>query len=289
MSQFSFEFPMNTSDVFHFNESQPNFDSLAKQNGMTFWYARDFMGMLGYQTFNSFNKAIQKAISACTSLGLDVMDNFQQVKREIDGKIVTDYKLNRFACYLTAMNSDPKKVEVARAQAYFAALAETFKRYIEQAEDVERVLIRDEISQHEKTLSEAAKAANVTEYHFFQNAGYRGMYNMNLNDLKRFKGLETPSRSLLDFMGKQELAANLFRVTQTEAKLRNESIKGQGAAERAAEQVGRKVRETMIEISGDKPEDLPLARDIKKVKSDLKASKREFEKLDAPQKKKKAK
>ncbi|QJC78936.1 BRO family protein [Pseudomonas umsongensis] len=280
--QLDLAIPMNEQDVFHFDDSRPHFDGLCRKNGITYWYARDFMKMVGYQTFSSFQKAVQKAIASCTTLGIDIMENFQQVDREIDGKIERDYKLSRFACYLTAMNGDGKKPEVARAQAYFAAVAETFKRYIDQAEDVERVLIRDEISLHEKSLSGVAKQAGVTEYHFFQNAGYRGLYNMNMSDLKNRKGLigKESSRSLLDFMGKQELAANLFRVTQTEAKMENEGIRGQKAAERAAEAVGRKVRETMIEISGDAPESLPLARDLKQVKSDLKASSKEFKKLD---------
>lgn len=280
--QFDLAFPMNDTDVFHFDESRPHFDKLCRKNGFTYWYARDFMEMLGYQTFASFQKAVHKAIAACTTLGIDVIDNFQQVEREINGKRERDYKLSRFACYLTAMNGDSKKPEVARAQAYFAAVAETFKRYIDQAEDVERVLIRDEISQHEKSLSGVAQQAGVVDYHFFQNAGYRGLYNMNMSDLKSYKGLQgkDTKRSLLDFMGKQELAANLFRVTQTEAKLENEGIRGQKAAERAAEAVGRKVRETMIEISGDRPEELPLARDLKQVKSDIKASSKEFKKLD---------
>lgn len=280
--QLDLAIPMNEEDVFHFDDSRPHFDGLCRKNGITYWYARDFMKMIGYQTFSSFQKAVQKAIASCTTLGIDILENFQQVDREIDGKLEKDYKLSRFACYLTAMNGDSKKSEVARAQAYFAAVAETFKRYIDQAEDVERVLIRDEISLHEKSLSGVAKKAGVTEYHFFQNAGYRGLYNMNMSDLKNRKGLigKESSRSLLDFMGKQELAANLFRVTQTEAKLENEGIRGQKAAERAAEAVGRKVRETMIEISGSTPESLPLARDLKQVKGDLKASSKEFKRLD---------
>ena len=280
--QLDLAIPMNEEDVFHFDDSRPHFDGLCRKNGITYWYARDFMKMIGYQTFSSFQKAVQKAIASCTTLGIDILENFQQVDREIDGKLEKDYKLSRFACYLTAMNGDSKKSEVARAQAYFAAVAETFKRYIDQAEDVERVLIRDEISLHEKSLSGVAKKAGVTEYHFFQNAGSRGLYNMNMSDLKNRKGLigKESSRSLLDFMGKQELAANLFRVTQTEAKLENEGIRGQKAAERAAEAVGRKVRETMIEISGSTPESLPLARDLKQVKGDLKASSKEFKRLD---------
>lgn len=274
--------PMNEEDVFHFDDSRPHFDGLCRKNGITYWFARDFMKMIGYQTFASFQKAVQKAIASCTTLGIDIMENFQQVEREVDGKIEKDFKLSRFACYLTAMNGDSKKPEVARAQAYFAAVAETFKRYIDQAEDVERMLIRDELSLHEKSLSGVAKRAGVTEYHFFQNAGYRGLYNMNMSDLKTRKGLigKESSRTLLDFMGKQELAANLFRVTQTEAKMENEGIRGQKAAERAAEDVGRKVRQTMMEISGDTPESLPLSRDLKQVKGDLKASSKEFKRLD---------
>jgi len=280
--QLDLAIPMTETDVFHFDDSRPHFDSLCKQNGITFWFARDLMGMLGYQSFSSFQKAVHKAVAACTTLGIDVMENFQQVERVIDGKTERDYKLSRFACYLTSMNGDTKKPEVARAQAYFAVIAESFKRYIEAAEEVERVLIRDEISQHEKSLSDAAQNAGVTEFGLFQNAGYRGMYNMNLRDLKTRKGLvgSATKRSLLDFMGKQELAANLFRVTQTEAKLANDGIKGQKAAERTAESVGRKVRETMIAISGDTPESLALERDINQVKGDLKASSKDFKKLD---------
>jgi DNA-damage-inducible protein D len=281
--QLDLAIPVSDVDVFHFDDSRPHFDSLCRKNGITFWYARDLMSMIGYQSYSSFIKSVHKAIGACTTLGIDVLENFQPVDREINGKIEKDYKLSRFACYLSTMNGDTNKPEVARAQAYFAAIAETFKRYIDAAEDVERVLIRDEISQHEKGLSDAAKGAGVTEYGLFQNAGYRGMYNMNLRDLKTRKGLigTASKRSLLDFMGKQELAANLFRVTQTEAKLVNDGIKGQKAAERTAESVGKKVRETMIAISGEAPERLALERDINHVKGDLKSSSKDFKKLDS--------
>lgn len=281
--QLDLAIPMSDLDVFHFDDSRPHFDGLCHKNGITYWYARDLMAMVGYQSYTSFSKSVQKAIGACTTLGIDILENFQPVDREINGKIEKDFKLSRFACYLTTMNGDTNKPEVARAQAYFAAIAESFKRYIDAAEDVERVLIRDEISQHEKGLSDAAHGAGVTEYGLFQNAGYRGMYNMNLRDLKTRKGLvgTAAKRSLLDFMGKQELAANLFRVTQTEAKLANDGIKGQKAAERTAESVGRMVRETMIAISGDTPESLALERDIKHVQGDIKSSSKDFKKLDS--------
>lgn len=284
-TQLDMSLPMNDNDVFHFDDTRPNFNGLCKQNGVTYWYASDLMVSLGYQSMASFNKAVQRAIAACISLNIDVMENFQQCDRVENDVSSKDYKLSRFACYMAAMNADSNKPEVARAQAYFAVLAETFKRYIEQADDVERVLIRDEISQHERSLSAAATKAGVTEHHFFQNAGYRGLYNMNLNDLKRFKGMADVKRTLLDFMGKEELAANLFRVTQTEAKLANDGAQGQKAAEAVAEGVGRRVRQAMIEISGNKPENLQLAADIKKVQSAIKSSKKDFDKLDKPKKK----
>ena len=269
-------------DVFHFDQEKSNFNDIAVQGDSTHWLASDFMKMLGYSSYSNFLKVINKGITACMTLGIEVMQDFRQVQGVVDGQQVMDYQLSRFACYLVAMNADPKKEQVARAQTFFATMAESFRRYVEEAEEVERVLIRDEISSHEKTLSAVASRAGVSKYALFQNAGYRGMYNMNLNDLKRRKGLSgsATKRSLLDYMGKEELAANLFRVTQTEAKLRNENIKGQRSSERAAESVGQTVRKTMIDISGTTPETLPLSEDIKKVKGSIKASKRDFEKLD---------
>ncbi len=271
--------PFQADDVFHFDEHRPDFNALSRENGFTYWFAQDLMSLLGYQSWDSFRKPIQKAISACTSLNIDIFDNFVQIQREVDGKQVSDYKLSRFACYLVAMNGDTKKREVAQAQAYFAAVAEAFRKYVEQSEEVERILIRDEISEHEKSLSGVAGKAGVTEYGLFQNAGYRGLYNMNLSALKARKGIPD-GRSALDFMGKEELAANLFRVTQTEAKLRNERITGQKNAEDAAYSVGKEVRSTMQRISGNTPESLPIAEDIKKVKSAIKSSQKEFAKLD---------
>jgi DNA-damage-inducible protein D len=199
----------------------------------------------------------------------------------VDGKLVVDYKLSRFACYLAAMNGDPKKPQVAQAQSYFVAWAEACRLFLEESDGVERVAIRGEISEHERTLSGTAKRAGVTDYALFQNSGYRGLYNMNLREIRRHKGVPD-GRSPLDFMGKTELAANLFRVTQTEEKIRGEGIRGQPALERTAENVGRTVRRTMIEISGKRPENLPPAEDIKQVHKKLKSSHREIKKLDKP-------
>ena len=270
-------------NVFHFEQENLNFNDLAKDiSGFTYWSARDYMEMLGYESYESFRKAINKAISTCTTLDIDVSENFQQTTIEIAGRPEKDFRLSRFACYLVVMNADPKKLQVAQAQAFFAATAEAIRRYVDSAEDVERVLIREEVSTHEKALNSAAKTAGVSDlgFAFFQNAGYRGMYNMNLSQLKQHKGLQQANRSLLDFMGKDELAANLFRITQTELKLKNDQVRGQNNAERVAEDVGKKVRKAMLEISGTKPEDMVLAEDIKKVRTSLKQTHKGLNQID---------
>lgn len=207
--------------------------------------------------------------------------NFVADKRVRDGKSITDYKLSRFACYLIAMNGDIKKPRVAKAQAYFAAMAIAFQHYIEQAEGIERVHVRSELSDREKSLSGVARKAGVETYAFFQNAGYRGLYNMNLSQLKALKRIPA-ERSPLDFMGREELAANLFRITQTELKIKNENITGQARAEYAAETVGREVRKTMIKVSGTAPEQLPIVQDLKEVKAQLKKAQRDMRRLDKP-------
>jgi DNA-damage-inducible protein D len=277
-NQMDLAFPMTDTDVFHFDDSRPHFNALARENGITHWYAREFMEMLGYSEWSLFSKVINKALGVCITLNIPVQDNFQQLERDVNGRRSPDFKLSRFACYLVAMNGDARKPEIARAQAYFAVLAESFQRYVEQAEDVERVAIRDDITVNEKMLSKTAHAAGVQNYAFFQNAGYRGLYNMNLSDLKLRKGVV--KGSVLDVMGGEELAANLFRITQTEARIKNQGIQGQRNLEQTAEAVGRTVRDTMINISGTRPETLPPARNIAEVRGDLKASSREFKKLD---------
>ncbi len=274
------DFGMNTTlDLFHFETDRPSFEDHCHENGFRFWYARDLMGMLGYSDYNNFKKAINKALTVCMTLDIDCAVNFQQINRDINGTSVPDYKLSKFACYLVALNGDVKKPEVASAQAYFITLTEAFKRYVSQPDQVERVAIRGEVSEREKSLTGVAKDAGIENYAFFQNKGYLGLYNMGLKKLRAHKGVPE-NRSPLDFMGKEELAANLFRITQTEAKIRNEGIKGQKPLENAAYNVGKTVRNTMQEISGTKPEDLAIEQDIKGVKATIKSTHKEFQKIE---------
>ncbi len=275
------EHPMTQIDVFHREEDIPSFESFGRENGFRHWLGSELAHMLGYGDLDATRKAINKAMTVCMTLNIPVIDNFQQIETAEDRH---DFKLSRFACYLTVMNGDPRNEKVARAQAYFVGLAEAFSQYLQEAEGVERVLIRGEVSEHEKSLSGIAHQHGVENYAFFQNAGYRGMYNMNLAALKVHKGLKTPG-SLLDFMGKEELAANLFRVTQTEAKIRKDRIMGQKPLENVAEAVGQTVRKTMIEISGNRPERLPLHQDIREVRKGIKKTEKELAKLDKPGKK----
>ena len=264
---------------FHLEPHRPGFETMGLSNGFKFWWASSLAQLLGYESFNSFRKAVERAMLTLTTLNVPVYENIVQEPRIINGKTVSDFKLSRFACYLVAMNGDPKKPQVAKAQAYFVSWAEACRLYLEQAEGVERVGIRAEISEHERTLAGVAHNAGVTEFGYFQNAGYRGLYNMDLYKIRELKGIPV-KRSPLDFMGKTELAANLFRVTQTEEKIRAENLHGQKTLESAAFKVGSEVRQTMIRISGRRPEDLPPAEDIKTVQKKLKAYHREIQKLD---------
>jgi len=266
---------------FHLEPQKPGFEAMGHENSFRFWWASELAALLGYESLHSFRKAVERTMVTLTSLNIPIFENIIQEQRTADGKMANDYKLSRFACYLAAMNGDPKKPEVARAQAYFVTWAEACRLSLEEAEGVERVGIRAEISDHERSLSGTAHRAGVVNYAYFQNAGYRGLYNMDLCQIRRAKGVPE-HRSPLDFMAKTELAANLFRVTQTEEKIQVQRIRGQPALERTAREVGRKVRNTMIEISGRKPEDLPPAEDIKEVHKKLKSSHREIRKLDKP-------
>jgi DNA-damage-inducible protein D len=263
-----------------FNSDNPTFENSFHSNGQVFWYASEFIHMLGYKEYSPTMTPINKAMSVCISIPSIIMaEHFREEMRFLDGKNTKDFKLSRFACYLTAMNSDIKKEPVAKAQAYFAAFAVTIQEYIHSIEDIERVPLRKEISEHERSLSSTAKLAGIENYAFFANKGYMGLYNLNINALRERKNIPSTD-SPLDYMGAEELGANIFRITQTNAKIKRENLKGQHNLESAAFQVSKTVREAIIKTGGTLPENLPPEVHINKIQSELKKTSKEFGKKD---------
>lgn len=269
----------DASLVNYFDGNNPGFEDLYHRNGHIYWYASELMRMLGYDDYAPTMKPIQKALQVCMSTNIDTMENFIEFKNTIGGKLVKDFKLTRFACYLVSMNSDIKKPQVAEAQAYFAAITATIQEYVRNHEDIERVSLRSEIADHEKSLSSTAKMAGIINYAYFQNNGYMGLYNMPINRIREMKRLPS-DKPISDFMGSEELGANIFRITQTEAKIKREGIHGQQRLENAAYSVGKQVRKAISDMGGTMPENLPPEENVCKIKSDLKKTRKQFEKAD---------
>ena len=255
------------------DDDQETFDDLGSKTDPQIWFATKLVHWLGYKDYTSFvNGPIDKAISICTRIqNVCFSENFHDFRSTLNGITIKDYKLSKFACYLIAMNSDSKKPEVAQAQAYFSAVLEIANKCFQDPKEIDRIHIRGELTDGEKALNQTVHKHGIENYAFFQNKGYLGLYNMNLNDLIKLKGIPN-KRSLLDFIGREELAANLFRITQTESKIKRENITGQKKLENTHYSVGKSVRKTIEENKGIMPEDLPAERDIKKVRSDVKST-----------------
>lgn len=258
------------------------FEDFKNRNGITFWWASEVMVMLGYTDMKAFAKVLDRATKAFVSLNIPHYENIIAVRREIDGKEAQDFKLTRFACYMAAMNGDVKKPEVALAQAYFAEQTRKFEVYVQGNQEIDRLLIREELTDGNKSLAGVAKSAQVTDYARFQNAGYLGMYNMESWKLARRRGVE--KTKLFDGMGRAELAANLFRVTMTEEQIKNQNIKGQAQLERTHYSVGKEVRDMVVRSTGVAPEQLPQEKALPAVKKELKSGYRKMKKLDKPKK-----
>ncbi len=253
------------------------FEDFRQQNGQAFWWASDLMRMMGYDAWPDFRKALDRAVKACMALNIDHYENFRHYQPE--DATGEDFKLSRFACYLTVMNGNPKHPKVAAAQAYFAAMTRQFEIELAEREDVERLTFREEIKDGNKALSSAFKQHGGENYAFFMNAGYRGMYNMLNVELARKRRVK--KENLFEHMSRAELAANLFRTTMTEEKINNEGITGQRALEQAHQSVGHAVRKLVIENTGKAPENLPQRRKLPDVKKELKAGYRKMLKKDA--------
>lgn len=244
-------------DVFHFDSDKPNFEDFAQKNGINYWFARDLMVWLGYKDYKTFKTGpIQKAITVCLNADMNTTENFQEYSREINGETCPDFKLTKCACFLIAMNGDRNKSKVACAQVFFAKLAEEVYKHIGEAQQIERIPIRKDISAQEKSLSRAAKDHGIQYYGLFRDKGYRGLYNMSTKELRIRKQI-SEKQSPLDFMETEEMAANLFVTTQAEGKIRKEDLFGQIACEEAIFSVGKQVRKTIVEINGTLPENQP--------------------------------
>ena len=251
-----------------------SFEDFKNENGMTYWLASDFMQMLGYTDLKIFRKAIDRAIQACITLNINHFENF--IYEKIDG--IENFKLTRFACYLTAMNGDVKKPEVAAAQAYFAQQTRKFEIFVNGNEEFERLISRHELTERNKELSSTAKKAGVSNYANFMNAGYLGLYNMNNWQLAKKRNIDR--KNILDHMGSVELAANVFRSAITNEKIQNEKITGQSNLENAHYQVGKKVRTLVVEETRKYPEDLPVKKRLPEVKKELKSGYKKMIKHD---------
>lgn len=256
------------SDIEKYSEA--TFENIKHINeyGQEFWYARELARVLEYKDFRNFEQIIFKAMDACQNSGFDIADHFGDVTEmvEIGSKAqrgFPSYMLSRYACYLIVMNGDPRKQIIAVGQTYFAVKTrqqELVDNYDQLTEDQKRLAIRDEIKRHNKSLAEAAQMAGVEtslDYATFQNYGYMGLYGgLTAQGIKQRKGLKK-SQDILDHMGSTELAANLFRATQTDEKLRRENVQGKQAANLTHYEVGAKVRQTIADLGGTMPEDLP--------------------------------
>ena len=272
-------------------ESIKHFD----ENGTEYWTARSLWKILEYTEYRHFLPVIEKAKIACENSGQRIENHFEDILEMVEigsgaERPVESVKLSRYACYLILQNADPSKTIVAQGQTYFAiqtriAEVQQMKEYQELSDEEEkRSFLRTELQKHNSQLASAAKDAGVIDsrdYAIFQNYGYQGLYGgMTAKDIHAKKGLKK-SQKILDHMGSTELAANLFRATQTEEKLRRENIKGKQKANMTHYEVGAKARQTIRELGGTMPEDLPTVENIKQIEKKKKQKQLKSKKKEA--------
>lgn len=264
-----------------------SFNELKKidESGVERWSARELMPQLGYTKWENFSKAIDKAMLSCDTAGFDVKHHFPTVRKMVEmpskpkknttdlgfpevrkTKGIVDYNLSRYACYLIVQNGDPRKEQIARGQTYFAIQTyrqELNDKYNQLAEDKKRLLLRGDIKQMNQLLVEAAKEAGIIteeEYAIFQNRGYQGLYGgLSVSEIHDLKKLDERDK-ILDFMGSEEMIANLFRISQTQSKIKRENIKNKELASHAHFTVGKEVREAIMRLGGVVPENLPTPK-----------------------------
>lgn len=263
------------------NKHKSIFETIKKTNvsGGEFWSARQLSKILGYSEYRHFLPVINKAKESCVNSKQNMLDHFEDILEMVDigsgaKRKIDDVMLSRYACYLIVQNADPSKEIVALGQTYFAV--QTRKQELSdeynalKSEEEKRLFLRDQMKEHNKHLASAAKEAGVVhplDYAIFQEHGYKGLYGgLGQMDIHRRKALNK-NEKILDHMGSTELAANLFRATQTGEKIRRENIKGKHHANTAHFEVGKKVRQTIQELGGTMPENLPKAENIKQVEN----------------------
>ena len=238
-----------------------------REDGTEYWSARELAPVLEYTQWRNFSKVIGRAMIACENSGHSVLDDFAEVSKIVDAgatsKPVKDFELSRYACYLIVQNGDPRKEVIALGQTYFAIQTyrqEVADHFNQLDEDRRRLVVRGDIKQWNQLLAETAHDAGVIsneEFAIFQNAGYMGLYGgLDVDDIHSRKKLEV-GQKILDYMGSTELIANLFRISQTEEKLRKDRVKGAEAATSIHYNVGKEVRTAIKKIGGTMPEDLP--------------------------------
>lgn len=250
------------------NYTNETFESIKHidETGAEYWYARELQKILEYNKWENFEKVIRKAKQSCENSNVSNLDHFLDVRKMVTigsgaEKEIKDYKLTRYACYLIAQNGDSRKKVIALAQTYFAIQTRkqelTEKEYCMLTEDEKRFYQRNLTRKGNYSLNQAAKNAGVKNFDKFHNAGYKGLYNgETADDIAKRKGLRY-REDILDNMGSEELAANLFRITQTESRLKRDNIATESAANKTHYEVGSKIRNTIKELGGTMPEDLP--------------------------------
>ena len=253
------------------DENNKSFENIKHidENGTEFWYARELMPILQYSNWQNFDKIIQKARISCENSGIAVIDHFTDANKMVQigsgaYREQIDYKLTRYACYLIAQNGDSRKKVIALAQTYFAVQTRkqeiTEKEYSLLTEDEKRFYQRNLTRKGNYSLNQAAKNAGVKNFDKFHNSGYKGLYNgETADDIAKRKGLRY-REDILDNMGSEELAANLFRITQTESRLKKDNIYGEKEANKTHYNIGKNIREVIAKNGGTMPEDLPTPK-----------------------------